>query len=219
MRAVGLKVLKNKLSEYVRLVAGGETVLVTDRDRVVAELVPPREGRTAGGCGSQRLASTAPMASRRNSTPLTGSALERALAGAGARPWRPVIYLDTSVALAHLLAEDIRPPDEIWREVLVSSRLLEYELWVRLNGRKLVHSHADAARDLLGRVALLELVPTVLSRALEPFPSPVRTLDALHLASLEFLRENGHSVELLAYDERLLAAARRMKIPISAFGR
>ena len=46
MRAVGLKVLKNRLSEYVRLVAGGETVLVTDRDRVVAELVPPRESRS-----------------------------------------------------------------------------------------------------------------------------------------------------------------------------
>jgi antitoxin (DNA-binding transcriptional repressor) of toxin-antitoxin stability system len=46
MRAVGIKVLKNKLSEYVRLVAGGETVLITDRDRVVAELVPPREGRS-----------------------------------------------------------------------------------------------------------------------------------------------------------------------------
>jgi len=45
MRAVGLKVLKNKLSEYVRLVAGGETVLITDRDRVVAELVPPTTGR------------------------------------------------------------------------------------------------------------------------------------------------------------------------------
>jgi antitoxin (DNA-binding transcriptional repressor) of toxin-antitoxin stability system len=45
MRAVGLKVLKNKLSEYVRLAASGETVLVTDRDRVVAELSPPREGR------------------------------------------------------------------------------------------------------------------------------------------------------------------------------
>lgn len=42
MRAVGLKVLKNKLSEYVRLAAGGETVLITDRDRVVAEIVPPR---------------------------------------------------------------------------------------------------------------------------------------------------------------------------------
>jgi antitoxin (DNA-binding transcriptional repressor) of toxin-antitoxin stability system len=46
MRAVGLKILKNKLSEYVRLAAGGETVLVTDRDRVVAELVPPRERRS-----------------------------------------------------------------------------------------------------------------------------------------------------------------------------
>src|ERR1700756_4922516 len=46
MRAVGLKVLKNKLSEYVRLVAGGETVLITDRDRVVAEMVPPRERRS-----------------------------------------------------------------------------------------------------------------------------------------------------------------------------
>jgi prevent-host-death family protein len=42
VRTVGLKVLKNKLSEYVRAAAAGETVLVTDRNRVVAELVPPR---------------------------------------------------------------------------------------------------------------------------------------------------------------------------------
>lgn len=42
MRTVGLKVLKNKLSEYVRAASAGETVLVTDRHRVVAELVPPR---------------------------------------------------------------------------------------------------------------------------------------------------------------------------------
>lgn len=46
MRSVGIRVLKNKLSEYLRLVASGETVLVTDRDRVVAELVPPRESRS-----------------------------------------------------------------------------------------------------------------------------------------------------------------------------
>lgn len=42
MRTVGLKVLKNRLSEYVRIASGGETVLVTDRDRVVAELRPPQ---------------------------------------------------------------------------------------------------------------------------------------------------------------------------------
>ena len=48
MRSVGLKILKNKLGEYVRLAAAGETVLITNRGRVVAELVPPRaEHRTA----------------------------------------------------------------------------------------------------------------------------------------------------------------------------
>jgi antitoxin (DNA-binding transcriptional repressor) of toxin-antitoxin stability system len=45
MRAVGIKALKNKLSEYVRVAADGETILVTDRDRVVAELGPPQAGR------------------------------------------------------------------------------------------------------------------------------------------------------------------------------
>jgi antitoxin (DNA-binding transcriptional repressor) of toxin-antitoxin stability system len=44
VRAVGLKILKNKLTEYVRLAAGGEVILVTDRRRVVTELGPPREG-------------------------------------------------------------------------------------------------------------------------------------------------------------------------------
>jgi prevent-host-death family protein len=43
MRTVGLKTLKNKLSEYIRLAAAGETVVVTDRNRVVAEIVPPRQ--------------------------------------------------------------------------------------------------------------------------------------------------------------------------------
>lgn len=42
---VGLKTLKNKLSEYVRLAQQGERVLIADRDRVVAELVPPEGGR------------------------------------------------------------------------------------------------------------------------------------------------------------------------------
>jgi len=42
MRKVGLKTLKNKLSEYVRLAASGQTVVITDRNRIVAEIVPPR---------------------------------------------------------------------------------------------------------------------------------------------------------------------------------
>jgi prevent-host-death family protein len=48
MQTVGIKTLKNKLSEYLRAVARGETVVVTDRGKVVAEIIPPRisEGTT-----------------------------------------------------------------------------------------------------------------------------------------------------------------------------
>jgi prevent-host-death family protein len=41
MKQVGLRELKNRLSEYVRLVRAGEHVQVTDRGQVVAELIPP----------------------------------------------------------------------------------------------------------------------------------------------------------------------------------
>jgi len=43
MKAVGVKQLKARLSEYLRAVKAGEIVLVTDRDEVVAELRPPRQ--------------------------------------------------------------------------------------------------------------------------------------------------------------------------------
>jgi predicted nucleic acid-binding protein len=126
-----------------------------------------------------------------------------------------VIYLDTSVALAHLLAEDRRPPDSLWRQPLVTSRLLEYELWTRLDARRLGASHGELARRLVERLAILEMLPNILARALEPFPAPVRTLDALHLASIEFLRGQGQAVELASYDERLIHAARALGIPIA----
>jgi uncharacterized protein len=118
-----------------------------------------------------------------------------------------MIYLDTSVALAQLLAEDVIPPAELWTEILVSSRLLEYELWTRIHARRLEASQGEHVRQLIARVALLELAPQVLARALDPFPAPVRTLDALHLASADFLRQQGQDVRLASYDERMLRAA------------
>lgn len=127
-----------------------------------------------------------------------------------------MIYLDTSVALAHLLAEDRQPPASLWEQPLVSSRILQYELWTRLNARALGASHGETARRLLERLAILELVPHVLARALEPFPVSVRTLDALHLASIEFLRGRGVTVELATYDERLTTGARAMDVPLVA---
>lgn len=122
-------------------------------------------------------------------------------------------YLDTSVALAHLLTEDRSPPDRLWEEPVTSSRLLEYEIWTRIHAMRLGGSHGDEVRALLARVALVELAPPILARALDPFPRPVRTLDALHLATIDFLRGRGQSVKLASYDDRLVAAARALKIP------
>lgn len=125
-----------------------------------------------------------------------------------------MIYLDTSVALAHLLSEDRRPPDALWGEDLVASRLMEYELWNRLHARDLARSHGDLARLLLARVTFVEMARPVLERALQPFPVPVRTLDALHLATLGFLRERGQDAPLATYDARLALGAQASGLPL-----
>jgi prevent-host-death family protein len=52
MKSVGLRDLKNRLSEYVREVRLGEAVLVTDRGEVVAELIPPGLGADERGVPS-----------------------------------------------------------------------------------------------------------------------------------------------------------------------
>lgn len=127
-----------------------------------------------------------------------------------------MIYVDSSVVLAQLLAEDRIPPESLWRSpALVSSRLLEYEVWNRINARGLHESHGEDVRSLLGRLNFLELAPPVLVRALEPFPSPMRTLDALHLASFWFLDQMGQRPVLATYDRRLADAATALAFPLA----
>ncbi len=53
---MGLRELKNRLSEYVRDVRAGHSLLVTDRGEVVAELVPPGHVKDAGGATAGLLA-------------------------------------------------------------------------------------------------------------------------------------------------------------------
>jgi len=54
----------------------------------------------------------------------------------------------------------------------------------------------------------------VLARALEPWPVSLRTLDALHVASIEFLRSHRQDVMLASYDSRMVSAARSLSIPL-----
>jgi hypothetical protein len=127
-----------------------------------------------------------------------------------------VIYLDSSVLLAKLFAETRIPPDSLWRAELISSRLLEYEIWSRIHARQLTNTPTldEQTRQLLDLVQLLELSPKVLTRALEPFPIPLRTLDALHLASLDYVRRRHQSVVLASFDTRLQAGARALNIAL-----
>ena len=130
-----------------------------------------------------------------------------------------MIYLDTSVVLAHLLGEDRQPPPRLWDETLVSSRLVEYETWTRINDRRLEEPYLQAAHTLLGRLALVEMSPIVLARALEPFPGApaVRTLDALHLATCDYLHRHGRNIELASYDHRMNSAAHAIGLRVYDF--
>ena len=125
-----------------------------------------------------------------------------------------MIYLDSSVALAHLLAEEQRLPDVPWNEPLTSSRLLEYEVWNRLHAKGFGTALADTARTYLDSIDFVRLTPEVLARALDPFPMNVRTLDGLHLATMEYLRGEGASIELATFDSRMIVAARALGIAI-----
>lgn len=121
-------------------------------------------------------------------------------------------YIDSSVALAHLFAEPRQPRPDIWDRRLVSSRLLEYEIWTRIHSRRPGVAGSDSVTALLAGTELLELSMPVLARALAPWPVPLRTLDGLHLSTADYLRRQGEPVELASYDNRLLAAAAALGI-------
>ena len=129
-----------------------------------------------------------------------------------------MVYVDTSVVLAQLLAEDMAPPERLWNETLISSRLLEYETWNRIHALRLRDSHGEDVRKLLGRIAFLELISPVVSRALDPFPVPVRTLDTLHLASIDFLLKQSQQVQVATYDDRMIKAVRKLRFSIYPLG-
>jgi predicted nucleic acid-binding protein len=127
-----------------------------------------------------------------------------------------MIYVDTSCVLAEVLAERERPDRSLWDRSLVSSRLLEYEVWVRLHAYGWAEARGDYARRVLGLVTMVELSPEVLVRALSPFPGKVRTLDALHLATADYLRVHHGPITLATLDDRQREVAVAMHIPIEA---
>ena len=116
-----------------------------------------------------------------------------------------LVYVDTSVFLAYLQRENVAPKDEFWSLSLCTSRLTEYEALTRLHALG-DDEVVEACHQLFARVRFLELSPVVLQRARQPWPANVRTLDALHLASLLYLQKSV-PVRLATYDKRMAEAA------------
>lgn len=129
---------------------------------------------------------------------------------------RIATYLDSSVLLAEVFLEPRRPAPGFWRRKLLSSELPEYEALTRLNARPLPPQVVAAALELLETVELSEMTPEVLARARDPWPVEVRTLDALHLATLVHIRAGGAYVDLATHDHRMAAAAAALGIPLAS---
>ena len=121
-----------------------------------------------------------------------------------------MIYLDSSVALAEILSEKRRPAPEFWLSDINSSRLLEFEVLNRVHAYEPSPPRLAMARQLLDIVEYLDMTGRSLRRALQPFPVPVRALDGLHLATMDYLHERGLPLTLASYDARLLAASEAM---------
>jgi predicted nucleic acid-binding protein len=126
-------------------------------------------------------------------------------------------YLDTS-ALLRLALEEVGALEELRaRERLVSSELLAVESLrtidrLRLQGSLSLEEAAfrrEIVNEWLEAVDLILLQPAILSRASEPFPIPLGTLDALHLATALVWRDRLHQAPIVATHDRALALAAR----------
>lgn len=130
-----------------------------------------------------------------------------------------IAYLDSSVLLRVVLGQRDRLED--WSRIRegVASALVEVECLRTLDRLKLsaglsdrdLAARREAVYRLLDEVSVVDAGRAILSRASQPFPTPLGTLDAIHLATALAWRESGHPGLVMAtHDAALGTAARAM---------
>ena len=134
-----------------------------------------------------------------------------------------IAYLDTSALLRLVLREPGALEDLRSCEALVSSELLAVEALrtidrLRLQGA-LTTEEAAARRlvvtEWLEAVDLVVVQRPILARACDPFPVPLGTLDALHLATLLVWRERmGKTLVMATHDGGLALGARSFGVEV-----
>src|SRR2546421_5349042 len=126
-----------------------------------------------------------------------------------------IAYLDTSAAVKLLMTERESPALRRWlrsRPVRASASLLRVEL-VRVVRRAGLPRLIPEARKVLAGVHLIHLDDSLLDRAADLDPTDLRSLDSIHLAAAASLGDELAAV--VSYDDRLLAAATSLGLPIA----
>lgn len=134
-----------------------------------------------------------------------------------------MIYLDTSAAMKLVRPETHSAELSRWlterqTRSVISSVLIEVEL-MRAT-RRSAPERMTRASDVLRGIGVVTLSPSVIARAAGYGDRDLRSLDAIHLATAEHVVSVTHEVleAFVAYDERLLAAARDIGLPVAAPG-
>ena len=128
-----------------------------------------------------------------------------------------MVYLDTSALVKLVLAEPESPSLFTWlkdRPERISSWLAAVELQRAVN--RVAPRRLPRARRVLDHIALLDIDQEILDTAARLEPRELRSLDALHLASAVAIQD--HLQTFVAYDERLLKAARAIRLPTASPG-
>ena len=134
-------------------------------------------------------------------------------------------YIESSALLAALLEQDaeaiqdLRALGQRVTSALTFSEAARALIRARVTGRITSNQERQALRALRTferRIAVVALTSDVLVRAGRPFPvEPIRTLDAVHLATVELLGEPPQLVTIVTRDERVRANARALGYMVS----
>ena len=128
-------------------------------------------------------------------------------------------YLDSSVVLRVLLSQEGALPE--WDRILrpVASVLVEVECLRTLDRTRIRESLPDreialcreAVYRIMESIEVVDMNRAILHRAAQPLPTPLGTLDAMHLATaLTWRDSNGEDLILATHDQALAVAARAL---------
>ncbi len=128
-----------------------------------------------------------------------------------------IAYLDSSVILRVVLGQPGKLAD--WKSVLlgVTSGLAEVECLRTMDRLRhlgeLTAEEAASGREAIYRIMealeVVELSSAVMRRASQPMPTPLGTLDAIHLATADLWRDGRGKDPIVATHDRALALAAR----------